>query len=72
MSPLYSDRTVCICCTCFSVAGTAAEAEVDCDVPEDTQLSAEEEEQLQQKMGKRGILSFQFTPVELKSSMFIY
>ncbi|KAG7236046.1 hypothetical protein INR49_001446 [Caranx melampygus] len=30
--------------------GTAAKAEADCDIPEDTQPSAEEEEQLQQKM----------------------
>lgn len=37
---------------CCSVASSAAKAEDDSDIPEDPQPSAEEEEQLQKKMGK--------------------
>ena len=40
-----------ICLTCCSEADACAKAEKDLDVPEDTQLSAEEEEQLQKKTG---------------------
>lgn len=37
---------------CRSVVGTASKTEEDFDIPEDTQPSAEEEQQLQKKMGK--------------------
>lgn len=38
--------------TCCSEADTVVKTEDDSDIPEDTQLSAEEEEQLQKKTGE--------------------
>lgn len=42
-----------ICLTCCSEADSGVKAEEDFDLPEDTQPSIEEEEQLQKKIGEQ-------------------
>lgn len=57
-----------ICLTCYSQGDTAVRSEEDFDViPEDTQPSAEEEEQLQKKTGEAELICPAFKPFCLKS-----